>query len=204
MSSYQRYLSILSGLVLALGFAASVPAANPVYVDDTLRVGVRPEPGSGGGAISVVTSGTELEVLESSEGYSRVRTPNGVEGWVKSAYLSRQRPAILKLRDREQELARLQKRLASGDRANPADRQELDALRQRLAELEQANINLQAQANNNGGDLMNLTRRDGRGLLDSATVYWLAALIFFLSVGFLGGVFWNRHQVSKRLGGFTL
>lgn len=79
----------LALLLLALASSASAVAAK-VYVRDTLYVPLR------GGQSSEhrilhrgLRSGTELERLETNEdtGYSRVRTDDGLEGWMQTQYL---------------------------------------------------------------------------------------------------------------------
>ena len=64
--------------------------ADTVYIRDTLYVPLR-----GGQSTEHrilhrgLRSGTELERLETSEdtGYTRVRTPDGLEGWLQTQYL---------------------------------------------------------------------------------------------------------------------
>jgi len=53
-------------------------------------------------------SGTKLDVLEvdKTEGYSRVRTSSGAEGWVLNRYLLRQPPARVTMPDVQAQLAR--------------------------------------------------------------------------------------------------
>jgi SH3 domain protein len=79
---------LLCCVLLALT-AASASAAT-VYVDDTLYAPIRSGEGTQYRILhSGVRSGTALELIERSEsGYSRVRTPDGIEGWMVSRYLT--------------------------------------------------------------------------------------------------------------------
>lgn len=73
-----------------LAFAASSVFAETVYVDDTLYAPIRSGEGTQYRILhSGVRSGTPLELLERSEsGYSRVRTPDGIEGWIITRYIT--------------------------------------------------------------------------------------------------------------------
>ena len=205
-------MRILFGLlVCALGLVAPLHA-EVVYVDDTLRVGVRPEPVAGGPALTVVTTGTPLEVLARSGAYMQVRTPNGVEGWVKSAYMTGSKPAKLALKEAEQRLASLQQELESSrsaSSAQPADSEQSQALQARLKELETENALLRQATRESrptrarDADLrLRLERFVTNMGIDH--LFWLGSVIFFLALGFLFGFWWYKSQVTKRLGGFTL
>ena len=58
------------------------------YVSDELEITMRNGQGLDFGIRKMLKSGTELAVLENDpSGYSKVRTNDGVEGWVLSRYL---------------------------------------------------------------------------------------------------------------------
>jgi len=73
-----------------LAFTAASASAATVYVDDTLYAPIRSGEGTQYRILhSGVRSGTPLELIERSEsGYSRVRTPDGIEGWMVTRYLT--------------------------------------------------------------------------------------------------------------------
>lgn len=75
---------------IVLMVAAASAHAKTVYVDDTLFAPIRSGEGTQYRILhSGVRSGTALELLETSEsGYSRVRTPEGIEGWIVSRYIT--------------------------------------------------------------------------------------------------------------------
>src|SRR3954468_14502351 len=78
-------------LLLVLGlFAAFSANATTLYVTDQLTIPLRRGPSNEYKIINAgLPSGTALEVLQSNEeaGFTQVRTPNGIEGWVPSQYL---------------------------------------------------------------------------------------------------------------------
>lgn len=82
--------------LLGCGLLATVHAlATPAWVSDQFEVMLRSGPSTSNAIQLMITSGTQLEVLERDEesGYSRVRTTGGSEGWVLSRYLMTEPPA---------------------------------------------------------------------------------------------------------------
>ena len=76
-------------LLLALFAVGSADAAT-LYVSDQLTIPLRRGPSNEYKIINAgLPSGTALEVLQTNEeaGFTQVRTPNGIEGWVPSQYL---------------------------------------------------------------------------------------------------------------------
>ena len=71
--------------------------AEQVYINDTLRVGVRPSPSGSVAPLAVVTTGMRLQVLDRVEGYLKIRGKNNVEGWIKDIYVVDEAPSIIKL-----------------------------------------------------------------------------------------------------------
>ncbi|RBO79836.1 SH3 domain protein [Marinomonas aquiplantarum] len=134
-------ISLLVGSILS----ASAPAAT-VYVSDIQFVAIREGQDNSTRAVERgIKSGTPLEVLEQSNGYSKVRTPNGAEGWVADYYLSDD----MVTRD---QLDELQKRLTTAiQRRNNVSNElkesqaEAQALLNTQAELQQENRALKAQ-----------------------------------------------------------
>lgn len=76
--------SLLAGLLLSTSVYAET-----VYVSDIQFVAIREGLDNSTRAVERgLKSGTPLEILERSEGYSKVRTPSGNEGWVADYFLS--------------------------------------------------------------------------------------------------------------------
>lgn len=95
----------LSILLLALA-ASSVGAQSRQYVTDSLRLEARTGPSTEHRIVSMLDSGTRLEVLEEREGWSRVTLPSGEEAWMLTRYLKPELPARIGL---ERATADLQK-----------------------------------------------------------------------------------------------
>ncbi len=102
-----KSIPIVLALVLGL---VSTAMAETRYVSDRLEIQMRTGKGTQFRILRMLPSGTALEILEVDQenGYSRVRTPSGVEGWVLSRFLMRGRAARDQLADAEKKLARLE------------------------------------------------------------------------------------------------
>lgn len=103
-----KILSISSFLLLSI-CVSSAALAETYYVKDELYVTMRTGKGTEYQILKTIRSGTKLEAIEISEedGYTKVRTVSGVEGWVRSQYLVDQPTAELKLKTAEQKLERV-------------------------------------------------------------------------------------------------
>ncbi|MGD8644412.1 MAG: TIGR04211 family SH3 domain-containing protein [Chromatiales bacterium] len=119
-------LRFVLGVCLALALSASVGAQTVQYISDELSVAVRRGKTLQHRIIRFEPSGTPVEVLEVSEedGFTRVRTPNGTEGWVLSAELRDQPGAAQRLEAAQERIAAL--------------RADLNARRDEVAALESA------------------------------------------------------------------
>ncbi len=135
-------LRILFVLLLTI---SSVQAA---HITDKLLVGLYAQPKSGVQPIKVLPSGTPLEVLERKDAFSKVRLGDGKEGWVKSVYISNEKPAramLLELQAKsgtlKNKISELEKELKAAKGSSPSTQnedlekiqQELDQTKEKLA-----------------------------------------------------------------------
>jgi SH3 domain protein len=76
-------------ILCLLGLAASGADAQTRFVSDRLEVTLRTGTSTQHAIVRMLPSGTRLEVLEvdAANGYTRVRTAEGVDGWVLTRYL---------------------------------------------------------------------------------------------------------------------
>ena len=98
-------------VLLCLGLWATAGAqAQTLYVSDQLEIQLRSGATNQHRIIRMLPSGTPLEVLEvdQAEGWTRVRAPSGVDGWVLSRFLMPERAARDRLAAAEQRMARLE------------------------------------------------------------------------------------------------
>lgn len=172
---------------------AGLVQAKTVYINDQLRVGIRPEPNNDAAPLVVVATGDKLELLDSDSGYVMVRTREGVEGWIKEIYTTADVPAIVQLQALSQatggsvkKVKELAKQVGIMQSANEVLSSELEQTK-----AEKSKIQMQLLAARNGQP-------------SSSWIYWLVSLFIFTVISFILGVFWYRNQAMKRLGGLRI
>jgi Bacterial SH3 domain len=116
---------------LALALLASKVWAATAYVSDELVLGVFAEQNNQGQRLATLHSGASLETLEVVGEFTQVRLGDGITGWVKSAYLTTQEPAIVRVKQLEEELDR--SRATTPALAEAAARSEVAQLQRELA-----------------------------------------------------------------------
>ncbi|MEJ2591002.1 MAG: TIGR04211 family SH3 domain-containing protein [Candidatus Thiodiazotropha sp.] len=121
----RHYIRIL-GLILA--GCSFIACAETRYVTDELQLSLYEQINSQGKLLQRLSSGTEVELLETEGLYAHVRTLDGVEGWTKAGFLISDKPARAQLNDMQAENQTLQQRL---DETN----QQLDASKAELAKV---------------------------------------------------------------------
>ncbi|MDH5302008.1 MAG: TIGR04211 family SH3 domain-containing protein [Gammaproteobacteria bacterium] len=188
--------------------------AQTVYVSDNLRVGVRDSAGDDANTLTIISSGSQVEILERRGSFSKVRTSNGIEGWVRSVYFESDKPARVllsetkaKLRQLENELNQLKATKAPGAQPSEQSNDEINQLKaheeellQQLKEAQQANADGASGGIPADASLRDLFASSNSKLLLTS----VGTLMVFLCMGFLIGVSWHKRQVTKRLGGLSL
>ncbi|MDA8159405.1 MAG: TIGR04211 family SH3 domain-containing protein [Desulfobacteraceae bacterium] len=95
MSEKRTTLIIAAGLI-ACGLLLTAPAKAPAeqrYIVDNIVVSLRQGPGPQYKVLKTLQTGQSFEVLETKDGFSRVRTSDGVEGWVQEQFTSPNPPS---------------------------------------------------------------------------------------------------------------
>jgi SH3 domain protein len=101
------FLTVLSLCTPLIGTAN----AETRYVSDELIITMREGRGNEFKIIKTLKTGTPLEILEESENHLRVRTQNGLEGWVLKQYITSETPKITIISRLEKKRDRLQSQL---------------------------------------------------------------------------------------------
>ncbi len=202
----KRLLSIV--LLLPLNTFGST-----LYVSDNLRVGIRPAPEANTASLVVVSTGTKLELIEKKGRYIKVRSPSGIEGWIKGAYLSTKKPSSIILKQAQSKIKKLEKEISSLSKNTSDERlaQNLDSplitrlqaektqLHQQIEKLKMSPERIESSAQENPKFAINLNF-----LNNEVIAIIFGSLAFLVSLGFLFGVSWHKRQVTKRLGGLSL
>jgi len=118
-----------AALLLALLAARGV--ADTAYVSDELVLGVYADPNNQGQRLATLHSGTRVDTLLQSGEFTQVRLSDGTTGWVKSAFLTSKEPAVVRLKQLEEELDRAH--ATTPALAEAAARSEVEQLKQELA-----------------------------------------------------------------------
>lgn len=119
-------------LLFALLVLPSLLRAQSAWVSDEFEITLRTGPSTGNAIQLMLSSGTRLMVLErnAENGYTRVRTGGGTEGWVLSRYLMSEPSA------REQ-LEQLSSQLVSATEEGSSLNEQLDGIRAEYATAKQ-------------------------------------------------------------------
>lgn len=104
-------------LLITLLAPLSIPThlfAETQFVSDDLVITLRTGQGNQYEIIKTLSSGARLEILEQTEtGYTKVKTENGLEGWVRTQYLTKEPIARIKLEKAETKIEKLNEKMAS-------------------------------------------------------------------------------------------
>src|SRR5262245_37562808 len=111
MSARLGSLSAFAALLAAVVWAAPAWASDRSWVKGDVLLNIRIGPGVENRPVGAITTGDPVEVLEHTEGWTRVRSEKAGEGWIPSGFLQDEPPAIVKLQQVEAEAAELRKRV---------------------------------------------------------------------------------------------
>ena len=140
-------LLVLPLLTPITGFAETTR-----YVSDELEITMRNGKGVKFAIRKMLSSGTKLNVLETDPaGYSKVRTSNGVEGWVLTRYLDNMPSSRAQLASSEQRVANIELELAKY-------KSEIEALSSQNSDTDTQNLTLTETSQRLSKELDNLRR----------------------------------------------
>jgi len=80
------------------------------YISDLMEITLRTGPGTGRKIIAMLPSNLKVEILGQNGQWTRVRTPEGKEGWVVSRFLTTETPKSIKLERLQKKYAELSRR----------------------------------------------------------------------------------------------
>jgi hypothetical protein len=178
-------------------------AQETLYVTDSLQLGLFGSSEATGQPIRNLVSGTELTVLERIPNFVRVRTADGDEGWVKSAFLVSEKPARLRIAEADARIAELEQALE--DAASASDGAEVGTAIPAAAGIVTAPAPVDAALvarleQENAAYVERLERY--RGALPWP---WVAgAIAVALGAGIYLGYCWLDASIRRRYGGFRV
>jgi uncharacterized protein YgiM (DUF1202 family) len=196
-------------IALSLTLLTARVTAATAYVSDELVLGVYSEQNNQGQRLTTLHSGASVETLAVNGDFTQVRLNDGTIGWVKSAYLTTQEPAVVRLKQLQDELDR--SRATTPALAEAAARSELEQLKRELAgkqaELMAANAAPAPPGGSAaaGGAVAQAATMAGRTAASSARA-WIevAATLASLTVGFCLGYATLARRIRYKYGGLKV
>ena len=203
VTAIARSFGSLVSLVLILTFSAhaySAAEGDVVYVTDELRLGLYSSEETSGRAKKTLLSGARLTVLERSLMSIRVRTDDGDQGWVKTAYIVEAEPARSKLERVAAEAAATSTRLVETEAALAEASGQADELSLKLAEANAGITDLPALREENAA----LQAELAAGGIRVPLIWVIAAALISAVIGGLIGYWLLDRRVRSRFGGMRL
>lgn len=104
-------LLILFIFVVILPSCVKSVFADTRYVSDVLIISVRDGQNKDDNVLGYIKTGTPVEVLEEKDRYLRIKTGDGLEGWVQTQYIILEKPKALIIEDLRNEINDLNKKV---------------------------------------------------------------------------------------------
>ncbi|PCJ32428.1 MAG: ligand-binding protein SH3 [Gammaproteobacteria bacterium] len=218
--------NLITFLLLSLSIfsvnISTATAATTRYVTDELEINLRAGQGVKYRTKKMVSSGTKLSILETDpNGYSKVRTSSGVEGWVLTRFLSNMPSTRNRLASSEQKVANLELKLAnskeemtslssqnsSSTSENSGLKETAQRLTKELNELKRTASNAVALSNDNRRLKEQLQQIDNQiqsliiensSLKDSEAKRWFLIGAAVLFAGIFLGLILPRLRIQKK------
>ena len=147
---YRNYAAAAGLLLSFTSFNATAQSANQAWGTDELSTYVRSGPTDGYRIIGTLNAGEQVEVLETSGDYTRVRNNDGNAVWVLSNELQQTPSAVEQLPALEAQVEELTAELEgineTWEQRTASMTETLEVRERRIAELEASNQELDAQA----------------------------------------------------------
>ena len=201
LGDFNMRFTIWLALWVALPAAA---LAETGYVTDNLRLGLHQAADTRDKAFRTLESGQEVEILSRTRNYAHVQLPDGVQGYVKAAYLVFEKPAKLIVTETQAENEKLARELADTKQAFASPAAMIDALEsevvRHMTALDESTAKVEELSQEN-----DKFRRRHSGYKYSMPFPWVAgALGFCLLAGFLLGLWLVDYRSRKRHGGIRI
>ena len=177
-----RGLAFLLVAAAALVMLAGASHAERAWIKDELRLNIRTGQGVKYRIIGVLATGDSVEVLSRTEGWTKVRAPGGMDGWIPEGYLQAETPARIRLERHEAEAADLRTRF--------------EKLSAEVADLRTSNQQLSEQESKQRAELDLLTRENLELSAGARGPEWItgASILF---VGAILGIIVHRSAARR-------
>lgn len=191
-------------LIGAIVWLPLLASAQTVYVTDNLRLGLHQAADTSDRAFRTLDSGQELDILSRGRNYAHVQLPDGVEGYVKAAYLVDDKPAKLIVAETLAENVRLGNELEQLRRQFSGPAATIEALEQEALEMRSDLADSNARIAKLDDDNSGLRTRQSQ-FKYSLPLQWVAGAIGVCLIGgFLFGLWWVDQRSRRRHGGIRI
>ena len=95
----KKIIIIKLALALVIGFNTNLIFAEDMFVTDRVILGVHQAAEETSVLVNSLPSGTKVEILDTEGSFSKIKIDSGEEGWIKTEFLIKEKPSILKLGD---------------------------------------------------------------------------------------------------------
>ena len=188
-------------LIIVLPFAAFAETA---YITDNLRLGLHQAADTSDRAFRTLESGQELEIISRNRNYANVSLPDGVQGYVKAAYLVFEKPAKLIVAETQDANDNLKKELENTKAAFASPAATIESLQQQLAAREAALAESSGMITELAEENKDYQERYGQYKY-SLPFKWVGGAMFVcLLGGYLFGLWWVDFQSRRRHGGIRI
>ena len=126
------YFILFSLLIL---IAASSAYAETRYISDHLIVTVRSGKGNQFKILETLPTATPVQILEEGKTYIKVVTPKGVEGYIRSHYVSKSAPKSFQIKQLKKEIETLQQQLTTQQQNTKTSQSEAITNKTKITEL---------------------------------------------------------------------
>jgi SH3 domain protein len=154
-------IGIVCLLVLVLASALPV-AADTRFVSDRLIITVRDGKGPGAAPLTTLPTDEPVEVLEEDAQFLKIRTREGLVGFVQAQYITKETPKPIIIERLEKEVDRLKGRMEDLKATQSPQAQELESLRERAQSLEKTLAETQSESRSALEKFNTLAENSGR------------------------------------------
>ncbi len=178
--------------------------AETAYITDNLRLGLHQAADTSDRAFRTLESGQELEIISRNRNYANVSLPDGVQGYVKAAYLVFEKPAKLVVAEVQSANENLKQELESTKAAFAAPATTIESLQQQITEKNAALEDSSATLAELSEENKDYQERYGQYKY-SLPFKWVGGAMFVcLLGGYLFGLWWVDYQSRRRHGGVRI
>ncbi|MCB2185469.1 MAG: TIGR04211 family SH3 domain-containing protein [Deltaproteobacteria bacterium] len=139
MSSARFRLVLAAALLAALALPSLAWSQETMYISDHLQVTVRTGTSMENKIIAVLDSGDMVKLLDkTADGWGKIITPKGKEGWMLLRYLTVEKPAALKLAELDPQAKNYAQKLEELSKENQTLKDDLNRAQSQVKDVSQS------------------------------------------------------------------